>query len=201
MSDANDPAPGDLQVVQSLVNTADLEAGTDSIADPAGLAGWLREHGLVGRDDTFSPQDVERVLAFREALRRLLMAHNGAEVDPDAVATLEAAARASHVVVTFGPDGAPYLAPAGGGVGGALARVLGIIAQAEVDGTWARLKACPADDCQWAFYDSSRNRSRTWCTMSVCGNRAKARAYRRRAAGRDAGETGSKAGGTPARRH
>jgi predicted RNA-binding Zn ribbon-like protein len=48
------------------------------------------------------------------------------------------------------------------------------------DGTWDRMKACRADDCEWAFYDSSRNRSGTWCSMEVCGNRAKARAFRAR---------------------
>jgi predicted RNA-binding Zn ribbon-like protein len=42
------------------------------------------------------------------------------------------------------------------------------------------MKACAADDCQWAFYDSSKNRSRTWCSMDVCGHRAKTRAYRAR---------------------
>ena len=46
------------------------------------------------------------------------------------------------------------------------------------DGTWRRLKACREDTCQWAFYDRSKNRSGTWCSMAVCGNRAKARAYR-----------------------
>jgi len=48
------------------------------------------------------------------------------------------------------------------------------------DESWNRLKACRLDDCQWAFYDQSKNRSRTWCSMKVCGNRAKARAYRER---------------------
>ncbi len=49
-------------------------------------------------------------------------------------------------------------------------------------GAWPRLKACPADDCQWAFYDGSRNRSRTWCWMEECGNREKTRRYRSRKA-------------------
>jgi predicted RNA-binding Zn ribbon-like protein len=48
------------------------------------------------------------------------------------------------------------------------------------DGSWERLKVCPADDCLWAFYDRSRNRSRRWCDMEVCGNRAKVRGYRER---------------------
>ena len=58
-----------------------------------------------------------------------------------------------------------------------LARLLAVIAQAEIEGTWERLKVCPADDCLWAFFDFSRNHSRTWCDMAVCGNRAKARAF------------------------
>jgi len=46
------------------------------------------------------------------------------------------------------------------------------------------MKACPRDVCGWAFYDRSSNASATWCSMSVCGGRAKAGAYyRRRRAG------------------
>ncbi|MGN9909600.1 CGNR zinc finger domain-containing protein [Phytohabitans sp. LJ34] len=52
-------------------------------------------------------------------------------------------------------------------------------------GRWHRLKACP--DCQWVFYDTSRNASRTWCAMTPggpagrgCGGIAKTRAYRAR---------------------
>jgi predicted RNA-binding Zn ribbon-like protein len=43
-----------------------------------------------------------------------------------------------------------------------------------------RLKVCPADDCQSAFYDTSRNRSAVWCDMAVCGNRQKVRTFRAR---------------------
>ena len=41
-------------------------------------------------------------------------------------------------------------------------------------------QVCVADDCQWAFYDTSKNRSRHWCSMGVCGNRQKTRTYRAR---------------------
>jgi predicted RNA-binding Zn ribbon-like protein len=61
-----------------------------------------------------------------------------------------------------------------------VAPIVAIVYEAMVDGTWERLKVCPADDCQWAFYDESKNRSGTWCDMAVCGNRAKVRAYRER---------------------
>ena len=44
----------------------------------------------------------------------------------------------------------------------------------------ARIKTCPAHDCGWKFVDQSKNRSRRWCDMAVCGNLAKARRYRAR---------------------
>jgi predicted RNA-binding Zn ribbon-like protein len=179
--DWNRPAPGELELVRRFVNTADLESGDDALSDPDALAGWLREEGLAGAQDAFDRGDLERVVAFREALRRLLVSHNGGELDREAVVTLDAAARDARVAVGFAADGVPRLEPCGQGADAVLGRMLAAIARAEADGTWARLKTCPASDCQWAFYDYSRNHSRTWCTMSVCGNRAKARTYRRRA--------------------
>ena len=49
-------------------------------------------------------------------------------------------------------------------------------------GRFARIKLCPCPGCGWAFYDRSRNRSRTWCSMEVCGNRVKARTFREKGA-------------------
>jgi predicted RNA-binding Zn ribbon-like protein len=173
MHDAERPAPGDLRLVQRLVNTLDLEEGTDALSDR-----WPGSAGLAS--GALSQEDVARVAIFREAVRRLLLAHNGGEVDADAVAAMEAFGREAAVRVSFGADGSPRLRAAASGGDEVIARVLAIIAQAAAEGTWERLKVCPADDCQWAFYDFSRNHSRTWCDMKVCGNRAKARSYRAR---------------------
>jgi len=46
-----------------------------------------------------------------------------------------------------------------------------------------RLRECAADDCCWLFLDESKNRSRVWCDMRVCGNRAKARRHYARTRG------------------
>ena len=59
-------------------------------------------------------------------------------------------------------------------------QVVVAMAHADADGTWQRLKLCREDSCQWAFLDTSKNRSRTWCSMGICGNRSKTRAYRAR---------------------
>lgn len=48
------------------------------------------------------------------------------------------------------------------------------------DGDLARVKECDNDDCTWLFVDRSKNRSRRWCDMKDCGNRAKARRHYRR---------------------
>jgi predicted RNA-binding Zn ribbon-like protein len=50
-------------------------------------------------------------------------------------------------------------------------------------GPLERLKAC--EGCPWLFLDTSRNRSRRWCTMDDCGSRSKMRAYRARRATAD----------------
>ena len=74
------------------------------------------------------------------------------------------------------------LVAADSGADGGLTRLLLIAAEAETLGTWARLKVCSAADCQWAFYDRSPTRNGCWCSMQICGSRAKSRAYRSRSA-------------------
>jgi predicted RNA-binding Zn ribbon-like protein len=172
--DESASAPGELALVERFVNTADLERGTDELATVEGLTAWLAAAGL---DSAVDGADRERIVAFREALRALLLANHGEPPDPSAIGTLD---RAAPLVVTFDAAGAARLAPARGGADGVLASLLAIVARAQAEGTWPRMKACPNDHCHWAFYDRSRNRSRTWCTMSVCGNRVKARSYRAR---------------------
>jgi predicted RNA-binding Zn ribbon-like protein len=49
------------------------------------------------------------------------------------------------------------------------------------EGNLDRLKECPGDNCGWLFLDTSRNRSRTWCSMKTCGNAAKVKRFRQRA--------------------
>ena len=43
-----------------------------------------------------------------------------------------------------------------------------------------RVRACAADDCGWWFLDETKNHSRRWCDMKVCGNRDKVRRFRER---------------------
>ena len=185
-NDANrrDPAPGELELVRQFVNTIDWDDGTEDWPTPAALRDWLAERGLLAPEEHASEADLRLAVEVREALRSLLLANNGADADPDAIDTLNSAARVGPVLVRFGGDGGGELAPAGSGVPAALGALLGVVYRSMSDGSWDRLKACPAHDCMWAFYDHSKNRSKQWCRMEVCGNRAKARSYRERQRGR-----------------
>lgn len=88
----------------------------------------------------------------------------------------ELLARAPVVVTVDAGDGSAALAPADEGP--LLSRVAAAVAQALVEGTWTRLKACEAVDCHWAYYDRSPAGRGRWCSMQVCGARAKMRRYR-----------------------
>ena len=113
-------------------------------------------------------------------MRLLLGANNGGELRPGTLRELRDASEEGLIRVEVHDDGQAYPRPAKAGVPALFARLLAAVADIQCAGTWDRLKACAAEDCQWAFYDSSRNHSRTWCSMEVCGNRAKTRAYRAR---------------------
>ena len=178
---ASNPAPGDLELVRAFVNTWDAEERAEHLPDAAALRAWLAERGLIAPSARVTAADHERALELREALRAMLFAHAGLELDPRAPATVDRAARRARLAVRFGGDGAARMEPEAGGADGAMGRLLAIVAAAIQDGTWERLKVCLADDCQWAYFDKSRNRSAVWCDMRVCGNRAKARRHYRRA--------------------
>jgi predicted RNA-binding Zn ribbon-like protein len=183
-------APGELDHIQALVNTLDIEDDDESIGDPQALSAWLAERGLTSGTEQLTERDVRRAHDVREALRKLLLANNGGPLDPGAVEALNAVAGSAELAVRFGAGGEGQLAPIRPGFEGALGRLLAIVFRSMADGSWSRLKACAEHSCEWAFYDWSKNRSGTWCNMRVCGNRAKARTYRERrqhgSAGHDA---------------
>ena len=174
-------APGRLELVQGFINTADLERGDDELLDLPALRAWLRRRGLIGARERLEEGDLERALEVREALRTLLEGRGAhAAIDERALRALNAHPACVQMRVRFDGAGTPLLEPVGGGLDGALAELFAIIERAAADGTWARLKVCSDHGCRWAFYDNSKNHSRNWCNMAVCGNRAKAREYRRR---------------------
>jgi len=176
----SNPAPGELELVRAFVNTWDADDDTESLGDPAALRDWLAGQGLLEPGSRVTAADHRHALELRESLRALLMANAGLDLDPAAGETLDRAAQRAKLALRFDPHGHVRTTAEAAGVDGALGRLLALVAGAQDEGTWGRLKACLADDCQWAYYDLSRNRSAVWCDMASCGNRQKVRSYRER---------------------
>jgi predicted RNA-binding Zn ribbon-like protein len=178
-----DPAPGQLGLVQAFLNTHyDLEVvhGAEVFATPAALRGWLVDHELMAAGKRrLTARDLRRALAVRESLRSLAGANAGERHDQvtAALQALNAGATGAPVEVRFSAQRPRFAVAQRGGFDAALGVLLAAAAAAMIEGAWSRLKICPGTDCGWAFYDHSRNRSGRWCSMSVCGGRAKARAH------------------------
>jgi CGNR zinc finger/Putative stress-induced transcription regulator len=178
-------APEPLALVQAFANTVAEEGHFrwEAIGDPDSLRSWLSGRGLLADGERVGEADVTRAKEARKALRSLLAANNGREADAAAIRALNLVTERARLTVRFGADGRATLEPGAGGVDGALGRVLAAVHASMEEGTWGRLKSCANATCGWAFYDRSKNRSGRWCSMEVCGNRTKTRAYRRRRRG------------------
>ncbi|GAP50077.1 CGNR zinc finger domain-containing protein [Streptomyces azureus] len=164
------PAPGALTLVEALVNTLDIESGADSLDTAEGRARF----GITG------DEEAEQARTLRESLRAALLAHAGHQPHREVTPLGELLAGAPLVVTVDEADGSAALTPADDR--SLPARVAAAVAEALVAGTWTRLKACEAADCHWAYYDRSPAGRGRWCSMQVCGARAKMRRYRAKGA-------------------
>jgi len=92
----------ELEIVREFVNTAELGSGSDQLDAPSTLLAWLAEHALIEEGATASKKDLERTRALRDALRALLYANSGGELDPKAPPVLDAAAARADLRLRFG---------------------------------------------------------------------------------------------------
>lgn len=177
---ASATAPAELELVREFVNTMDIESGTDDLGNPETLHAWMTGRALITDDERVTDADLAGAVEVREALRSLMEVNGGASPDPAAQETLNRVAGRARFAVQFGSGGTSALESEATGVDGGLGLILAIVHKAIAQGTWSRLKVCSRHSCRWAFYDRSKNRSRSWCSMAVCGNRVKAETYRQR---------------------
>jgi predicted RNA-binding Zn ribbon-like protein len=173
-------APGRLALVQRFVNTLIHDFGIDRLGTASKARAWLSANALLTPGARVDEADAARLRRLREAIRALAVANHGGELDPSAVRELARAGRRATLRVRLDEDAATSLVPRGRGADAAAATLLAIVHEAQLTGEWSRLKTCR--QCTYAFFDRSKNRSAAWCSMSICGNRTKNRAYRRRRA-------------------
>jgi predicted RNA-binding Zn ribbon-like protein len=168
--------PTGVTLVRDFVNTIDYDEHTDVLRTTDELTTFLHETGLLVRRAPSTEEDLALARRLRTGLREALELNHDAATRalPDLDAVLAGLPMRLHWA-----DGAPALVPAAAGVPGALAQVAVAVTDAVAADTWTRLKICSDDGCAWAYYDTSKNRSKNWCGTS-CGNKAKTRAYRAR---------------------
>lgn len=167
-------------LIKAFVNSVYDEQRQDRFATVAGAGAWLAAHGLLDADVPVTETERERLVRVREAVRALLLANNGADLDPAQSAVLNEAAARTPWQGRFDGTALAGLTATGAGVDAAISSLLARVAVLMLDGTWPHLKVCRADTCHFAYFDRTRNQSRVWCSMDGCGSREKSKAYQRR---------------------
>jgi predicted RNA-binding Zn ribbon-like protein len=186
------------RVCLDFVNTLDGSRETgeteEKLSSYGDLVAWARQAGVVterearallgeaGRNPTAAARTLERARVLREAIYGIFyaVAHHGRAPSKTDLAVLnaelsEALARQQVVRTNEG------FAWDWSATGGALERVIWPVARSAAElltsGEVERTRVCEAGDCSWLFMDLSKNRSRRWCEMKYCGNRAKSRRH------------------------
>jgi predicted RNA-binding Zn ribbon-like protein len=173
--------PEQLWLVESFLNSVDVESAQDDLDALPRFRRWLRDHHRSAAAEVATEADLTLARDLRTELRAELTCGAGGSDRLDRLAS------GIGLAVRFDEAGRAGLVPTDAGVRGVLGEVLAAIVRAEHDGTWSRLKICSSASCRYVYYDRSKNGSRRWCSMRVCGNRSKTRAYRERVNASSAG--------------
>ncbi|MFC5666511.1 CGNR zinc finger domain-containing protein [Kitasatospora misakiensis] len=167
-----EPSPA-AQLIEAFINTVDLEDGQDDVATPTELARWLADHHLAGDPPHLTAGQQRAFLDLRAGFREAL--------DPDSPVSPHHLAAADAILAEV-----PLLATLKQPLVPSSAQTPAQTAMAQLAIAWTtlvltgqihRLKRCAEHTCRGAFWDSSKNHSRRWCSMRLCGNRTKARRY------------------------
>lgn len=144
---------------------------------------------VASRDPALAARVLERAIELREAMYRVFTALASARAAPpgDLARLNDALAGAlRHRRIAPVPGGrftwawAGDLEPSGDALERPLWPVVASAGELLTSDDVGRVRQCADDRCGWLFIDTSRNRSRRWCSMEECGNRAKARRHYRR---------------------
>ncbi|MGS0685347.1 CGNR zinc finger domain-containing protein [Nakamurella sp. GG22] len=186
----DDQVPAAARLIRDFVNTYEPQVDAESLGSPESLREWCAERDLMAVDASLEATDLALAVDVREGLRAVLLGHAGHAGDHAAIDTLNRALAEVPVRLTFTDRGFRLVGAVDTPFGHALGELAEAVRQAGENGSWHRLKVCDRDSCRWAFYDSSRNQVRRWCSMEGCGNHIKMkRAYvarKNRAAGQQA---------------
>lgn len=163
------PAPGDLRMVQGFLNA--------DFTDPPALADWLEFWDLLPPGTSLHDDDLRRSTEVCGALRSLVAANHGEAVSAKSVELLDQAVTEAQFRVRFEADGQARFEAAEGRLDGALARLFGLVAVAQSEGTWPHLRICAIPSCRAVFFAKSRRGK--FCSRR-CNSRGSSLTYRHR---------------------
>jgi len=170
------PVPADIAIVREFVNTTDYETQSDDLTTTAELTAYLYDGKLMPKRSRATADDLALARLLRRGLRRALELNHEDESKP--IPELESALERLPITMEWAGSRVRIVSNSDG-VRGGLAEIALAMQRAVAEGIWWRLKICSSDECEWAYYDKSKNKSRNWCEYG-CGNKLKMRAYRAR---------------------
>ena len=166
------PAPGNLALLEGFLNTWSGELGIEDFGTANATEGWLRQFGLWSKNRKLTSDQHKKIILFRQALRVWILDESASDPINASLSDVIFRAEVNHGELNFQPEGGPFSF-----LVGSLANV---ISNSQQNSTWDRFKCCELPSCGWAFYDSTRSRTKRWCSMKTCGSRHKAREYYKR---------------------
>ena len=154
------------------------EKPSDTLQTPEDLGRWLAASGLAGTPPVVADPDLETARQLREAVYALALAATAGELlPPRPLAVLNDLASGPAASLALGADRSATLE---GDARSFVGHVAGEAVRLLADRHGGVIRQCDGEGCAVLFHDQSRARARRWCSMSVCGNRAKAAAFRER---------------------
>ncbi len=167
------PAPGNLVLLEGFLNTSHSEMGFDDFGTTDSTESWLRGVGLWTESKKITMAQAQKIIDFRSDLRLWIL-------EKDHIQPLNHLATAITFQAEFNSEGDIQFVPTGDACDRVLGALIGMVSQSQQGGTWSRFKCCELPTCGWAYYDSTRSRTKRWCSMKTCGSRHKAREYYKR---------------------
>jgi|JI10StandDraft_1071094.scaffolds.fasta_scaffold46919_4 predicted RNA-binding Zn ribbon-like protein len=163
----------------AFCNTVALPDAADRFDHAAGLAAWALRAGYP-LDGVPGPADFDACITLRSELRAIFEALADGKPPPQAALDWLSGINLPPRLVWDKVAGRARPIAAGGRLD-QLRQALVADAVDLLTGTaQARIKRCPAHDCRWFFFDTSRNGTRRWCAMADCGVKDKVRRFRRK---------------------
>jgi predicted RNA-binding Zn ribbon-like protein len=182
--------PDELANLYDFANSLDVRRFThhgvqhpqsDELTGPQELGAWLTQRGILAERAKFSPAMFDEALELRSAVRAYLQCNpDERRKNKDVIRSLDTVLKRFPLVVKTACGHSPTLAAVRSDPLAGLSAIVAELYDGSRNGVLDRLKMCASEECRRVFFDRSKPATRRWCMSTLCGNRAKTKAYRER---------------------